>query len=462
MPTPVGILVDVELIFMGIELVRTAAHTATYHSGVLNTPLALPCGVTLANRLAKGAMSELLADSRNRATTRHQTLYRAFAHQGPGMLLTGNVQVDRLHLEHGGNVVIQGRQSTEQLDALKAWSASAKGNGGQIWMQLSHAGRQTQKSINPTPKAPSSVQVALPGNKFGTPVALTHGEILDLIERFAFAAGIARETGFDGVQLHAAHGYLFSAFLSPLTNQRDDEWGGDLTRRARFLLAAVAAVRDRVGPDYPISVKLNSADFQRGGFSFEDSQVVAGWLDEAGVDLIEISGGTYEQPRMANIEGVEPVFDPTVSKSTREREAFFARFTPEIRRHVSRAKLMVTGGFRTAQGMADAITQDGVDLIGIGRPLCVYPDAAAGLLSGAFSGFDSLDHRLRLGPGLLGPHSPITLIKAINGLGAMTWYNEQQLRMADGLAPDPKMNFFKAFLRAYSRETRVARELVRG
>jgi len=378
------------------------------------------------------------------------------------MLLTGNVQVDRLHLEHGGNVVIQGPQSSAQLNALKAWSSAGKSGGGQIWMQLSHAGRQTQRSINPAPKGPSSVAIALPGNKFGTPVALTHEEILDLIDRFAFAAGIAQDTGFDGVQLHAAHGYLFSQFLSPRTNQRDDVWGGGLSGRARFLLDTVAAVRLRVGAGYPVSVKLNSADFQRGGFSFEDSQIVAGWLDEAGVDLIEISGGTFEQPKMANVEGLEPAFDPTVSQSTREREAFFARFAPEIRRHVKRAKLMITGGFRTARGMADAIVDDGVDLIGIGRPLCVYPAAPKALLSGERAGFDSWDHRLRLGPGLLGPQSPIVMIKAINGLGSVTWYNEQLLRMADGLAPDPKMNFIMAFFRAYSRESRMARALVRG
>ena len=130
-----------------------------------------------------------------------------------------------------------------------------------------------------------------------------------MVERFAFAAAVARETGFDGVQLHAAHGYLFSQFLSPRTNQRKDEWGGDLAGRARFLLEAVAAIRAEVGTDFPIAVKLNSADFQRGGFSFEESQIVAGWLDAAGVDLIEISGGTYEQPKMANINGVEPVFE---------------------------------------------------------------------------------------------------------------------------------------------------------
>jgi 2,4-dienoyl-CoA reductase-like NADH-dependent reductase (Old Yellow Enzyme family) len=450
---------------MFLDLKRAAMSNSKPTSdfaAVLNTPLQLPCGVTLQNRLAKGATSEILADSRNRATERHSTLYRAFAKNGPGMLLTGNVQVDRFHLEHGGNVVIQGSQDSAQLGALRAWSAAAKEYGKQIWMQLSHAGRQTQKSINPAPKAPSDVKVTLPGNRFGTPVALTHQEIIDLVERFAFAAAVARETGFDGVQLHAAHGYLFSQFLSPRTNQRKDEWGGDLARRARFLLEAVAAIRNEVGADFPIAVKLNSADFQRGGFSFEESQIVAGWLDAAGVDLIEISGGTYEQPKMANINGVEPVFDPFTSQSTREREAFFARFAPEMRRHVKRAKLMVTGGFRTAQGMADAIVNDGVDLIGLGRPLCLYPDAPASLLNGTLSRFKPWEHRLRIGPGLLGPHSPITIIKAINGFGSMTWFNEQLIRLADGLQTNPDMNFLSAFLRANSRESRVARELVRA
>ncbi|KAA1007659.1 NADH:flavin oxidoreductase/NADH oxidase family protein [Paraburkholderia panacisoli] len=428
-------------------------------SDILSQPLTLPCGATLPNRLVKGAMSEFLADSRNRATEKHATLYRTFARKGPGLLFTGNVQVDRLHLEHGSNVVIQGPQDAKALAALKAWSSAAKAFGGQVWMQLSHSGRQTQKSINPAPKAPSAVKVNLPGDRFGTPVALTSDEIEDLVERFAHAAGVARQTGFDGVELHAAHGYLISQFLSPLTNLRSDRWGGDLAGRARFLLEAVGRIRATVGADFPIGVKLNSADFQRGGFSFEDSQIVAGWLDLAGVDLIEISGGTYEQPKMANIEGLEPSFDPTISKSTQEREAFFSRFAPEIRRSVSRAKLMVTGGFRSAKGMAQAITDDGIDLIGLGRPLCLYPDAPSGLLKGELHQFEPWEHRLRLGPGLLGPHSPIKILKAINGFGTMNWYNEQLLRLADGLPADPKMNFLMAFVRGSNRERRVARAL---
>jgi 2,4-dienoyl-CoA reductase-like NADH-dependent reductase (Old Yellow Enzyme family) len=355
---------------------------AARSAATLGKPLTLPCGVTLPNRLVKAAMSELLADTHNRATAAHQTLYGAWAKNGPGLMLTGNVQIDRQHMEHAGNVAIQRKQNADQLTALKAWSTAAKREGSPVWMQLAHAGRQTQKWVNDTPKAPSAVPLDLPGIKFGTPVALTREEIVDLIDRFGYAASVARETGFDGVELHAAHGYLFSQFLSPRSNVREDEWGGDLAGRARFLLEVVRAIRTEVGVDFPIAIKLNSADFQRGGFSFEDSQIVAGWLDEASVDLIEISGGTWEQPKMANIEGVEPAFDPFVSKASRDREAYFARFAPEMRKHLKRTKLMVTGGFRSARGMADAIANDGVDLIGLGRPLCLDLSAPAALLRG--------------------------------------------------------------------------------
>ena len=404
-------------------------------------------------------MSELLADTHNRATAAHQTLYGAWAKDGPGLMLTGNVQIDRQHMEHAGNVAIQGKQNADQLTALRAWSTAAKREGSQIWMQLAHAGRQTQKWVNDTPKAPSAVPLDLPGIKFGTPIALTQIEIVDLIERFGYAASVARETGFDGVELHAAHGYLFSQFLSPRSNVREDEWGGDLAGRARFLLKVVRAIRTKVGADFPIAIKLNSADFQRGGFSFEDSQIVAGWLDEASVDLIEISGGTWEQPKMANIEGVEPAFDPFVSKASRDREAYFARFAPEMRKHLKRTKLMVTGGFRTARGMADAIANDGVDLIGLGRPLCLDLSAPAALLRGMSVDLVQPDARLRLGSGLLSPQSPIKLLRAINGLGSMTWYNEQIIRLGAGLDSDPKMKFLPAFIRMQNRDKRMARAL---
>lgn len=424
----------------------------------LAQPLALPCGAILPNRLVKAAMTELLADSRNRATPAHAALYRAWAENGPGMMLTGNVQVDYRNLEHPGNVVIQGEQGAEQLAALRNWSAAAKEHGAHVWMQLSHAGRQTHRYVNPTPKAPSAIPLSIPGIKFGTPAVLTHDEIVDLIMRFANAAAVARETGFDGVQLHGAHGYLFSQFLSPLSNRREHDWGGDLAHRARFMLETVKAVRAKVGSDFPIGIKLNSADFQRGGFSFEDSQIVAGWLDEASIDLIEISGGTYEQPRMANAEGAgQAAHDPYVSKASRARESYFARFGPEMRKHLKRAKLMFTGGFCTAQGMADAITGDGFDLVGLARPLCLSPEAPTQLLRG--DPVDLSQPELRFGPGLLGPKSSVKMIRTLTGAGGATWYNEQIMRIVSGRGPDPKLGFLKAFISTQMRDRRMARAL---
>ncbi|HRE62035.1 MAG TPA: hypothetical protein PL096_13085 [Micropepsaceae bacterium] len=217
-------------------------------------------------------------------------------------------------------------------------------------------------------------------------------------------------------------------------------------------------MRTKVGADYPIGIKLNSADFQRGGFSFEDSQIVAGWLDDASIDMIEISGGTYEQPKMANVEGAgEAAHDPYASKASRARESYFARFGPEMRKHLKRARLMVTGGLRTAQGMADAITNDGFDLVGLGRPLCLAPDAPGRLLRG--EPVDLTQPNLRFGPGLFGSQSPIKLIRTLTGAGGATWYNEQIMRITQGKHPDPKLGFLKAFISTQMRDKRMARAL---
>ena len=424
---------------------------------VLNQPLILPCGVTLPNRLVKAAMTEMIADNRGRATADHATLYRRWAKNGPGMMLTGNVQVDYRNLEHPGNVVIEGKQDAEQLARLRNWAVAAKEAGNHVWMQIAHAGRQSHRLVNPHPKAPSAIPLSIAGIKFGTPVALTHEEIVDLVERFADAAAVARETGFDGVQLHGAHGYLFSQFLSPLSNRRDDDWGGDLAARARFLIETVKAIRTKVGADYPIGIKLNSADFQRGGFSFEDSQIVAGWLDAASIDLIEISGGTYEQPSMTGAVSEDSGNTPLVSKASLARESYFASFGPEMRKHLKHAKMMVTGGFRSAQGMADAIANDGFAVVGLARPLCLAPDAPAALLRG--DRVDLVQPDLRFGPGLLGPKSPIKLLRTLTGAGSATWYNEQIMRLVAGHEPDPKLGFFGAFVSTQRRDARMARAL---
>ena len=155
------------------------------------------------------------------------------------MLLTGNVQIDRDHLERPGNVIIDGAANPDLRAALARWAAAGIEGGNHLWMQISHAGRQTPITVNKTPKAPSAVKLGLPGGQFGEPIALNEDEILNLVSRFAAAAASARDTGFTGVQLHAAHGYLLSSFLNPLANIREDSWGGSLENRARFLLEAV-------------------------------------------------------------------------------------------------------------------------------------------------------------------------------------------------------------------------------
>jgi 2,4-dienoyl-CoA reductase-like NADH-dependent reductase (Old Yellow Enzyme family) len=421
----------------------------------LADPLTLPCGAVLPNRLAKSAMTEGLADPHNRATEGHVRLYRRWSHGGAGLHITGNVQIDRRHLERPGNVLM-GQRDAESMARLRDWAKAGSEGGNHLWVQINHAGRQTPKTINPTPNAPSPVPVGLPGRQFGMPVALSGAAIRDLIGRFADAAAQAREAGFTGAQIHAAHGYLLSSFLSPLANRREDEWGGSIENRARFLVEAVKATRAKVGADFPVSVKLNSADFQRGGFAVDESVQVARWLEDAGVDLIELSGGSYEQPRMMGSEGLEPPVG--VRASTAAREAYFLDEAARMRAAV-RIPLMVTGGFRTRAGMDAALASGDVDVIGLARPLCTDPDAPGELLAGLRDAIPDWERTLRLGPGLLGPSSPFDLVRLANGWGVQGWFCVQLLRMGAGQEPDRGMSVFKA-LRTYAAgEARAAKAM---
>ncbi len=430
-------------------------------SGQLSEPLRLPCGQVLANRVGKAAMTEGLADVHNGATDRHVRLYQRWASGGMGLLLTGNIQIDRRHLERAGNVAIDGPVSAGHMAALKSWIAAAKLGGAQVWAQLSHAGRQTPKALNANPLAPSAVKVGLPGGQFGDPRAMTGDEVQDVIGRFAHAASVCRDAGFTGVQVHAAHGYLLSEFLSPRVNQRTDEWGGSLENRARLLLAAIKAVRAKVGADFAVSVKLNSADFQKGGFSNEECLIVVGWLNEAGVDLLEISGGTYEQPKMAGLSGIEPAADEAVRESTRLREAYFIDYASAIAK-VARMPLMVTGGFRTRAGMEDALKIGACHVIGVGRPLCGDPLSVKKLLTGEAETLPAYERRLRVGPGWLGPNSPLSLVKMINGWGSQGWYCLQLLRMGDGKDPDLRMSVLRAVKDYAGNEAQAAKLLARA
>ena len=429
-------------------------------TGILDKHLTLPNGVTLKNRIAKAAMTEGLADEYNRATDRHAVLYRRWAEGGAGMLLTGNVMVDQRYLERPGNVVIDGPQSEEQMSRLRQWARAAREGGADIWMQLSHAGRQSPKIVATEPVAPSAVELGLPGGTFAKPRALNTHEIEAIIQKFVYSASIAKQAGFTGVQIHAAHGYLISEFLNPLVNQRDDDWGGSLANRARLLLRVIIEVRAQVGSGFPVSVKLNSSDFQKGGFGPEDSLQVAEWLNDAEIDLLEISGGSYEQPAMMDIEGMEARHEEEKRGSTRAREAYFLTYAEEIRK-VAKMPLMVTGGFRSAAGMEEAISSGACDVCGIARPLCVDPAVPAKLMSGEMETAPSWEKMLRIGPGILGPNSKVDLIKALNGFSVMAFFYENIYRLADGLDAKTKMALLPAFIKLQINEAKAAKALKR-
>lgn len=421
-------------------------------------PITLPCGVRLKNRLVKAATTEGLADEMNRATPRLAALYSRWAAGGAGLLVTGNIQVDRRCLERPGNVAIDGPQGAESMRRLEAFASAATSQGAEIMAQLSHAGRQTPIYVNRTPVAPSAVPLALPGKQFGDPRALASEEVHDVVARFATAASAVKAAGFSGVQVHGAHGYLISEFLNPSVNRRTDEWGGTLDNRARLLLRTVSAVRAKVGSGFPLSVKLNSSDFQKGGFAFDECLQVIEWLNDEGVDFLEISGGTYEQPKMMDIEGAEPAEDRRAS--TKTREAYFLQFAEEAAR-VARMPLMVTGGFRSRTAMDEALSSGAADLIGIARPFCVDPDICARLLSGEAGEAPRQEKTLRLGKGFWGPNSRSDLIKALNGFAAMAFYYENIYRLADGKAADEKMGLLGAFIRYLLTERSAARRLAR-
>ncbi|MEM7329278.1 MAG: NADH:flavin oxidoreductase/NADH oxidase family protein [Pseudomonadota bacterium] len=422
----------------------------------INTPLTLPSGVELPNRLVKAAMTERLANARNEVTDRHLRLYKAWGDGGIGLQITGNVLVDRRNLEAPGNVVIDGVPSNEHAVMLGKWAEACKAGGGKVVMQLSHAGRQTQKMVNPEPDAPSAIAVDLPGGQFGTPRAMTGDDIKRLIEKYAIATKAARAAGFDGVQIHAAHGYLMSQFLSPLSNQREDEWGGSLENRARLLLDVIKAARAEAGPGFGVSIKLNSADFQKGGFSQADSTAVIGMLNEHALDFVEISGGNYEQPKMMDMEGLKPVHDDGARASTQKREAYFLDYAKDVQA-VAKMPLLVTGGFRTAAGMNEALATGEADLIGLGRPLCVDADAPAQLISGTLDSLPKWEKTLRIGPGIFGPNSSIGLFKALNGFGMQGWFYSQLHRIADGETPNRKLGVLSAFLKMQGIDSRMAK-----
>lgn len=432
-----------------------ALKEATVSVGV-ESQFKLPNGTILNNRIAKASMSEGLATPTNGTSDGLVALYRRWGQRGAGLLLTGNIQINRRHLERTGNVVFDDLMSADDHRMAAKWAQAAQADGAQLWAQISHAGRQTPKAVNPTPDSSSALSVKLPGGKYGAPVPMNNAEIEAAVTGFARAARIAEDAGFAGVQLHGAHGYLINQFLSPLSNTRKDQWGGGLEGRARLLLKAVRAIRDAVGKNFGVGVKLNSSDFQRGGFDANDAATVARWLDAEGLDLLEISGGTYESPAMASGEGgtLDDGFEQ-LARSTAAREAYFLTYASTIRSQV-KCPIMVTGGFRSATGMNAALADNATDIIGIGRPLASDPDCVAKLLAGAINELPALEKSLRLGAAkFLGPNSSIKMMKGLNTLAILEWHCLQLLRLGRGEQPDPALRLFKGFRAFESQEKAI-------
>ena len=323
--------------------------------------LTLASGSVIKNRIAKAAMEENLADAEHAPSADMMRLYTQWAEGGAGLIITGNVMIDRHAMTGPAGVVLENDQ---YLDRFKAWSKTAQQHGAHIWMQINHPGRQMPKNLGQPTLAPSEVAMDLGSfsKQFDTPKQMTEQEIRQVIARFIHTAVLAEQAGFDGVQIHAAHGYLISQFLSPITNQRNDQWGGSIENRARILTKVVNGVRQQVSGKFAISVKLNSADFQRGGFSPEDAQSVVQMLNGLQVDLVELSGGSYEAPAMHG---------RARDGRTLAREAYFLEFAKEIS-SVARMPLMVTGGIRRIT-VAQQVLDSNISMIGIATALAVNP-----------------------------------------------------------------------------------------
>lgn len=391
----------------------------------LARPLTLRNGQVLPTRFMKSALSESLGDRDCGPSPELRRLYSRWADQDYGLVVTGNVMVDRRHRGEPGNVVIEDER---HLEGLRHWTATFRTSTTPLWMQINHPGRQANALVGGTrPVAPSPIAARIPGAM--KPRELTDAEIRDIIARYARAAAVAERAGFDGVQLHGAHGYLITQFLSPLTNRREDTWGGDPERRRRFVLEVLRATRAATSKDFAVGIKLNSADFQRGGFSEAESREVVSALVAEGIDLIEVSGGTYEAPAMLG----------TVAASTAAREAYFLEYAAALRDLAPGVPIAVTGGFRTVSAMEVAVASQDCDVIGLGRPACLVPEAPSQILNGALTTLPSPGIRAGLRP-LLGK---AVNLKQIDGALDLSWHTDQLHRLGAGREPDPTRSWMR-------------------
>jgi 2,4-dienoyl-CoA reductase-like NADH-dependent reductase (Old Yellow Enzyme family) len=379
----------------------TQTETQTEFGGLnaielISQPLTLPCGLTLPNRLVKCPMQETQAQEPwfNPPETFHN-LYKTWAESQYGLLITGQVQIDRRFFSIAGDVCTHERSlDPEVLDKWKRWAKTAQKNGTPCIVQLAHPGRMSPAGAggrppDMSPPCPSEVPVELGdtwldrlaiSKVLGSPKAMTIEEIDEVVEKWVHGAIVARDAGFAGCQLHGAHGFLLSQFLSPRTNKRTDEYGGSPEKRMALLKRIITEIRKHCPPPYSLSVKLNSADYMAKGqgLEVEEGLEQVHWLRTCGmVDYVEISGGNAEQ----KTSGLHNSFTmktmekgQKMKESTRIREAFFTDFAEKVQEMKSDVPIQLSGGFRSRTGMADAIYSGTCDLIGLGRSAVLEPE----------------------------------------------------------------------------------------
>jgi len=311
--------------------------------------------LTLANRLVRSATAEQMADEAGRPEPPLVDMYKALAQGGVGLIITGHAFVHRSGRCHPK---MTGVHDDDLIPSLEALAKAVHGQKGKVVMQINHGGRQcAEETIFEEPLAPSPVPRIKGGPR---PRELSEAQIRELIGAYGRAAGRAKAAGFDGVQLHGAHGYLINQFNSPATNWRRDGWGGSVARRLRFLEEVAAAARDKVGGDYPLLIKLGIQDFRQDGLTLDDGVEILRHLADWGIDAVEISGGLGGQSTRKDI-------------LCPDEEAYFLPQTRKAR-EATDLPLILVGGLRSKSVMERILEEGTADFISLSRPLIREPD----------------------------------------------------------------------------------------
>ena len=347
----------------------------------------------LKNRLVRSATAECLATDDCRVTDRYLRAYTQLAKGGVGMIITGNYYVNQMGRSLPRLFVLD---RDDVLGDMRKVADVVHEHDAKLVAQINHGGRQCDPEVvGARPLGPSPVREKLTRVK---PREMTEAEIEETIGAFGEGARKVKEAGFDGVQIHGAHGYLVNQFLSGYTNRRTDGWGGSLENRMRFVVEVYEAMREAVGPDFPVLIKINSEDFTKGGVTLDECIAVCKKLDELGMDAFEISGGILERG-LIYVKGDVPM--DLVMKNRNLIERTLMRFMENSMREVARfedayfvpqasaikgavkAPIITVGGMRKRAIMEEAIRSGKTDFVSLSRPFIRQPNLVNKLQEGA-------------------------------------------------------------------------------